>query len=160
MSICRVEPENNVHLILEAFSKIKLPLVFIGNWDKSDYGRRLFSKYNTIFNIHLLSPIYRLDTLYSYRASCAVYIHGHSAGGTNPSLVEMMHFSKPILAYDCSFNRASMDDKGNYFANADDLNRMLENLSLLHDGADLADIARRRYTWDIVRQQYIQLFYL
>ena len=44
-----------------------------------------------------------------------VYVHGHSAGGTNPSLVEMMHFEKPIIAFDCVYNRATMEDKGQYF---------------------------------------------
>ena len=158
LSICRIEPENNVHLILEAFSNTKLSIVFIGNWEKSVYGKELYSKYKENINVTLLSPVYCLDSLHAYRASCSVYIHGHSAGGTNPSLVEMMHFSKSIIAYDCSFNRASMENKGNYFTSLVSLVGLLENTKLLQDGAVLTEIARRRYTWDIVRKQYLELF--
>jgi len=158
LSICRIEPENNIHLILEAFSEEKLPIVFIGNWEKSSYGRALFNKYKDKINITLSKPIYCLDTLYTYRSACSVYIHGHSAGGTNPSLVEMMHFSKPIVAFDCSFNRATMEDKGNYFSSSKGLTKILGESNILADGNDMAEIAKRRYTWKIIRKQYLELF--
>ena len=158
LSICRIEPENNVHLILQAFSDAKLPIIFIGNWNNSGYGKGLYSKYKNKINVTLLNPIYCLDSLHAYRANCSFYIHGHSAGGTNPSLVEMMHFSKPIVAYDCSFNKATMENKGNYFTSSDNLIRLLENINQLQNGAILTEIARRRYTWDIVRKQYLELF--
>lgn len=158
LSICRIEPENNIHVILDAFTGSKLPIIFIGNWQKSSYGRELYSKYNNKFNISLLNPIYCLDTLFDYRASCSVYIHGHSAGGTNPSLVEMMHFSKPIIAFDCSYNRATMEDKGNYFFSSKDLTELLNKSDSLMSGDILVEIARRRYTWDIVRKEYLTFF--
>ena len=158
LSICSVEPENNVHIILEAFSRSELPIVFIGNWESSEYGRSLFRDYKDNKNINLLMPVYCLDVLHTYRASCSVYIHGHSAGGTNPSLVEIMHFSKPIVAYDCSFNKATMENKGNYFTCADDLVKLLESKNVLEEGTVLSEIAQRRYTWDIVRKQYLELF--
>lgn len=158
LSICRIEPENNVHTILEAISKSKLPIVFIGNWDASSYGRSLFKKYGKFKNIQLLNPIYCLDALHSYRKSCLVYIHGHSAGGTNPSLVEMMHFSRPIVAYDCSFNRATMENMGNYFSSSASLGDLIKNTSNLVSGDVLKEIAQRRYTWDIIRRKYLDLF--
>lgn len=160
LSICRIEPENNVHVILDAFSKSDVPIVFIGNWEKSDYGRELYSKYQNEINITLLNPIYCLDRLHAYRASCSIYIHGHSAGGTNPSLVEMMHFSKPVVAFDCSFNRATMENTGNYFNSSNNLAEMLGDLDGLVEGAAMGEIANRRYTWDIVRKQYLELFML
>ena len=158
LSICRIEPENNVHLILEAFSEAKSRIVYIGNWEKSSYGRALYNKYKDKINITLLKPIYCLDTLYAFRSECYVYIHGHSAGGTNPSLVEMMHFSKPIVAFDCSFNRATMEDKGNYFSSSKGLAKILEEPNCLVDGVEMTEIAKRRYTWEIIRKQYIELF--
>jgi glycosyltransferase involved in cell wall biosynthesis len=158
LSICRIEPENNVHVILEAFSITGLHLVFIGNWESSDYGRSLYRRYKDNKNIVLLKPIYCLDVLHGYRVSCSVYIHGHSAGGTNPSLVEMMHFAKPIVAYDCSFNKATMEDKGNYFSCVDGLIKLLGKNTVLDDGVVLREIAQRRYTWDIVRTKYVELF--
>ncbi len=84
--------------------------------------------------------------------------HGHSAGGTNPSLVEIMHFSKPIAAFDCSFNRATMEDKGNYFSSSKGLAKILGESNSLVDGNAMAEIAKRRYTWEIIRKQYLELF--
>ena len=158
LSICRIEPENNVHLILEAFSEEKTRILFIGNWEKSSYGRVLYNKYKDKINITLSKPIYCLDTLHAFRSKCSVYIHGHSAGGTNPSLVEMMHFSKPIVAFDCSFNRATMEDKGNYFSSSKGLTKILGESNIIADGNDMAEIAKRRYTWKIIRKQYLELF--
>lgn len=158
LSICRIEPENNVHLILEAFSEAKLRIIFIGNWEKSSYGRALYNKYKDSINITLSKPIYCLDTLHALRSKCSVYIHGHSAGGTNPSLVEMMHFSRPIVAFDCSFNRATMEDKGNYFSSSEGLAKILGQPNGLIDGIKITEIAKRRYTWKIIRKQYLDLF--
>ncbi len=158
LSICRIEPENNVHLILEAFLEATLPIVFIGNWEKSTYGRALYKKYKDKINITLLKPIYCLDTLYAFRSACSVYVHGHSAGGTNPSLVEMMHFGKPIIAYDCVFNRATMEEQGYYFSNVNNLSEIIDGYLNLSGGDHLLSIAKRRYTWEIVRKQYSCLF--
>lgn len=157
LSICRIEPENNINLILDAFSQSNLKITFIGNWQNSSYGRELFNKYKNQENLKLLNPIYCLDTLHRYRSKCSVYIHGHSAGGTNPSLVEMMHFSKPIIAFDCKFNRATMENKGYYFKSSNNLVNMIEDISNLDCGDEMIEIAQRRYTWKIIREQYIKL---
>ena len=59
LTVCRIEPENNIHLLLEAFSgSDNLPLVIIGNWTNSEYGRALRSRYFSYAHIHLLDPIY------------------------------------------------------------------------------------------------------
>lgn len=158
LAICRIEPENNVHLILEAFYKASIRIVIIGNWKKSSYGSMLYNKYKDTDNITMLEPIYCLQTLYFIRSSCSIYVHGHSAGGTNPSLVEMMHFPKPIIAFDCSFNKATMEGKGNYFSNVEGLIRILKNTSVQNDVDALVEIAKRRYTWKVVQEQYLELF--
>lgn len=157
-SVCRIEPENNIRMILNAFKKIDMRIIFIGNWDSSAYGRSIFEEYRHIKNVVLLDPIYCNETLWAYRDACALYIHGHSAGGTNPSLVEMMHFGKPVAAYDCSFNRATMENKGVYFDSSDDLSTLIQDVDNFPDGSALIEIAKRRYTWDIVRGQYFKLF--
>ena len=87
LALCRIEPENNVELILESFSKTNKPLKFIGNWDNSDFGRLMKSKYQQYRNIEIVDPIYDVNTLFEIRRQCSFYVHGHSAGGTNPSLV-------------------------------------------------------------------------
>lgn len=75
----------------------------------------LKDKYGDCENIHLLSPIYDVKVLNVLRSHCCYYIHGHSAGGTNPSLVEAMFFNKPILAYDVIYNRETTENKADYF---------------------------------------------
>ncbi len=116
VTVCRIEPENNCHLTLEAFSKADREIVFIGNWDKSEYGSSLKKKYSAYPNIHILDPIYDVDKLYALRKNAWAYVHGHSAGGTNPSLVEAMFFGMPILAYDVVYNRETTGGKAGYWA--------------------------------------------
>lgn len=158
LALCRIEPENNVHTILEAFAQCDASLVFIGNWQASIYGSDLYSKYAQFENITLLNPIYDVGELYAYRKSCGYYVHGHSAGGTNPSLVEIMHFAKPILAFDCIYNRATMEDLGNYFSDSDSLLSLLQNPICSSSAQPLKDVAQRRYRWDVVSNQYFSLF--
>jgi glycosyltransferase involved in cell wall biosynthesis len=160
-SIARIEPENNVHLILEAFSRQALyNLVFVGNWNHSDYGRSLSRTYSQCKQLILLDPIYDLGKLKTIRAEAAFYVHGHSAGGTNPSLVEAMHFGRPVIAFDCDFNRKTTEDKARYFKTAEDLRDLLstiESPGLQEVGTDMLEIARRRYTWARVAKQYFAL---
>lgn len=160
-SVCRIEPENNVDLILEAFSRQhEIPLVLIGNWSNSKFGLELRERYATSGNLYLIDPIYDLGILKTFRTNCVLYIHGHSAGGTNPSLVEAMHFGRPIFAYDCNFNRATTENKAQYFASVDDLLKLIQNssrLGLRTCAEDLLEIAKRRYTWDVVAREYFTL---
>lgn len=159
LTICRIEPENNVDMILKTFERSGKLLKFVGNWNNSVYGRNLKMKYSMIGNIQLLDPIYDLTELFQLRARCAGYVHGHSAGGTNPSLVEAMQFSMPIYAFDCSFNRYTTGDKAFYFKDANDLyESILEGLekreNLLAMAEEMKKIASQKYTWDIISSSY------
>lgn len=156
LSLCRVEPENNVDLILEAFKGGEQCIKFIGNWQASEFGRELKKAYSKEENIELIDPIYDIDELVKFRGSCIAYIHGHSAGGTNPSLVEMMHFGKPIIAYDCTFNRATTDGLCDYFTNSNSLRELL--VTYRETGVEMKRIAQDRYTWANIRDQYFALF--
>ena len=156
--VCRIEPENNVHLILEAFDKVeKLPLVLVGNWDKSEYGKKLKSKYLGHPNIEILDPIYDQKQLDMLRSNATLYIHGHSAGGTNPSLVEAMFLGLPILAYGVSYNRVTTENKALYFDSSQELIYHIENLytvKLRQLGQIMHEIALRRYTWAHIAKKY------
>src|SRR5690606_1240493 len=124
--VCRIEPENNIHLILEAFSEVETNLVIIGNWNNNHYGKKLRIAYNKK-NIHLLDPIYNQEQLNEIRSNCFLYIHGHSAGGTNPSLVEAMYLGLPILAFDVSYNKFTTKNTALYFKNKEEI---IHNLNL------------------------------
>lgn len=160
LALCRIEPENNVEMILDGFSQeANHNLVFIGNWDKSAFGRSMKAMYGSFPNIHLLDPIYDLNVLMGVRSNCAFYIHGHSAGGTNPSLVEMMHFGKPILAYDCVYNRASTEDHAIFFDSASQLINLLggDLLESNSVGDAMKRIALEQYTWEKIGSKYFSL---
>ena len=156
LSICRIEPENNCHVTLEACARSGRELVFVGNWKRSPYGQELKEKYGKLRNIHLVESEYDLDRLYALRNGCAAYIHGHSAGGTNPSLVEAMFFGKPIIAYDVVYNRETTEGKAYYYRDSRNLETLLGRTDL--QGDDMLEIARRRYTWKHIARQYEALY--
>jgi glycosyltransferase involved in cell wall biosynthesis len=158
LALCRIEPENNVEMILDSFTQTNKKLMFIGNWNNSDFGRQMKAKYQNYENIDTVDPVYDLDKLFELRQKCSFYVHGHSAGGTNPSLVEMMHFRKNIMAFDCNYNRASTEDKAAFFINTEELVELIKNSEPLTNGVSMQEIAQRRYTWAIVKEQYFSLF--
>lgn len=168
VTVCRIEPENNVHLILESFSKMPdETLVFVGNWEKSEYGRSLKEKFSACKNIHLLAPIYEPHTVNWLRSNARVYIHGHSAGGTNPSLVEAMNLSLLILAFDCVYNRATTEEKCLYWKTSEDLQNLMKELR--HSESDseslcekiareMGEAGKRLYSWEKIARQYNELY--
>jgi glycosyltransferase involved in cell wall biosynthesis len=160
--VCRIEPENNIDMIIKSFILYsELDLVIVGNWDNSEYGAGLKSFYGHFSHVHLLDPVYDQDILNQMRAACHVYIHGHSAGGTNPSLVEAMSLGLPILAYDCAFNRETTNGQALFFNSSDDLvgllvkldNELLENVAL-----KMKQIADEQYMWDKISVRYAEIF--
>lgn len=160
LAICRIEPENNCHLILEGFARNGQPLIFIGNWDRSEYGKELAERYSGSENIRIQPAVYDLKDLYALRKRCRGYIHGHSAGGTNPSLVEAMFFGVPVFAFDVVYNRETTENCARYFSTPESLFVLVEELAeeeALRNGAAMAEISRRRYTWKRIAEQYVKL---
>lgn len=158
VKVCRIEPENNVHIVLEAFKqKSDMNLVLVGNWNNSEYGKRLKEEYGSVNNIHLYDPIYNQREIDLIRGNAGLYIHGHSAGGTNPSLVEAMYLELPVIAFEVSYNITTTEGKAIYFSSVADLIKQLEwiNDERLTELADkMTAIARRRYTWNNIAKKY------
>lgn len=160
-SVARIQKDNNVETILSSFAFTpNIPLVFVGNWNKSEYGNNLFIKYKDYPHIHLLDAIYDPQRLDMLRSNCFIYIHGHSAGGTNPSLVEAMNLKLPIVAFDSDFNRYTTENKAIYFKTEYSLNKILKSSSELEldkISTKLAEVAERRYKWRIIAERYKRL---
>ncbi len=157
-AVARIEPENNIHITLEAFSMLKgKNLVFIGNWNNSEYGKNLREKYSKFEHMHLLDPIYDQKILDSIRSNCLVYIHGHSAGGTNPSLVEAMYLKLPVIAFDVSYNVTTTENQAMYFKNPDELTQLIRQTTIpkyAELSKKMKEIADSRYLWKIIVAKY------
>lgn len=160
-AICRIEPENNIQTILEAFANTTLPLFFVGNWDQSDYGVNLRQRFQAYDNITLLDPTFDPGKLNFLRSQALCYIHGHSAGGTNPSLVEAMHFGRTVIAFDCVFNQMTTQGKAIYFKDSSDLLHILDHIADYEShqvGQSMQEIAARCYRWEDISSRYFELF--
>jgi glycosyltransferase involved in cell wall biosynthesis len=157
IAIARIQSDNNVELLLEAFKDKKLPLVYIGNWDVSKYAKQIRKQYSGYSNLILLDAIFDLEQLNMLRSNCFLYLHAHSAGGTNPSLVEAMHLNVPVFCYGNVFNKHVTENKTKYFTNVEELKKLVESvkekdLSIIE--SKLNKIALEKYTWEIIAKKY------
>ncbi|MCX8035087.1 MAG: DUF1972 domain-containing protein [Candidatus Dojkabacteria bacterium] len=160
-SVCRIEPENNVEMVLDAFATCShLNIVFVGNWDGNKYAQKIFAKYSKYKNVYLVGPIYDLDELNTIRSNAYVYIHGHSVGGTNPSLVEAMFVGLPVICYNSIFNVNTTENKALYFSSAKELYEIISSIQsydLNEIGNQLYELANIKYDWDHITDKYRQL---
>lgn len=162
--VARIEAENNIELILKAFSELPdKKLVIVGNWNKSEFGQNMRKTYGKYHNLMLLDPIYDGKQLNLLRSNCKYYIHGHSVGGTNPSLVEAMNLGLAVIAYDCIFNRETTENKAIYFSDICSLKNAISKLDgtkevITNLKRNMLEIAKRRYTWNIIAKKYENLY--
>jgi glycosyltransferase involved in cell wall biosynthesis len=122
MLIARFEPENSIEVILDGVVKANNGRTFlvIGNND-NDFGTHLKNKFASFDNIKFCGGIYDLGKLNNLRYFSNLYFHGHTVGGTNPSLLEAMASNSLICSNDNKFNRAVLDTNATYFLTTDDV---------------------------------------
>lgn len=115
LAIARMEPENNLEMIIKGFiaSQSNNKLVVVGNTGNryGGYLKKTYSSGQVIFT----GAQFEAETLDSLRGGCSLYFHGHSVGGTNPSLLEAMGAGCFIAAHDNPFNRAVLGEDAWYF---------------------------------------------
>ena len=165
--IARMEPENHV---LEAVHGYRLseetrPLIVVGSAPYSQwYIDQVTRAADDDPRVRFLGGVYDQDLLNQLYANARTYIHGHSVGGTNPSLLRAMGAGAPVLAFDCEFNREVTADRALLWSSADDMTRLMDDLA---DGEwepvlrELSDAGKRRieehYQWDSVTDEYEKL---
>lgn len=158
LTICRIEPENSINEILLAFKDLPdETLVMVGNWNSTVFSKRLYDEFSGAPNILLLNPIYESEKLNYLRGRAIALIHGHKAGGTNPSLVEGMSHGLPVLAKNVIYNRHTTNDMAMYWDDVDDLLALIKKQntqSLKVNGESMKKYAQENYTWNRVIQQY------
>ncbi len=159
--IARAEPENSIREIVAAWSAAPrgMPLVVLGDYDfaRHPYHRRVRAAAGP--EVRFPGAIYDRATVNALRAHAALYLHGHTVGGTNPSLVEALGAGSPTLAHDNPFNRWVAGAAARYFAGVDDCATQLERLLAADvERAALSAAARARHAeafeWGIVLTRY------
>jgi len=162
MLIARLEPENNVGMILDGHvaAGLACPLLVVGN-HRTAYGAHLVERFAAFPGIRFLGPVYDKGALDLLRQHAAWYFHGHSVGGTNPSLLEAMACGARIAAHDNPFNRAVVADGARYFATSAEVSEILQSPPETRGEASAA-INRARivseYSWDSVISRYEAAF--
>ena len=128
--IARMEPENNIEMIIKGViaSKSNVPLIVVGKTDNG-FGTYLKDAYEKFSNIIFLGGIYDTEIINNLRYYSLIYFHGHSVGGTNPSLLEAMGCSALIAAHDNVFNQTVLGNDAFYFSNAEAVSTLITDIS-------------------------------
>lgn len=128
--IARLEPENNIETIIDAhvMNGAEMPLIVIGN-HQTNYGAYLKDKYLRFAHIRFVGGVYDKKALDSIRHYAKTYFHGHSVGGTNPSLLEAMACCCNIFAHNNIFNKSVLGDDALYFDTAEDLYNKIKSFN-------------------------------
>jgi len=163
MLVARIEPENNIEAIIRGCiaSESDHPLVIIGN-HQTRFGRYLTNKYQN-GKIIFYGGLYDLETLNQLRYHAHIYFHGHSVGGTNPSLLEAMASQAMIIAHDNGFNRAVLGNDAYYFRESSHITALLDcGLTRKEDAVMIKnnlEKIRTRYSWEHIADQLENCFY-
>ena len=160
--VARIIPDNHIEMILQAkeLAIDKTPLFILCN--ENEFKRHLEKKYKHLKHVIFHGPVYEKEKVNSLRYYCRYYLHGHSAGGTNPSLLEAMACSSPVVAHKNQFNQAVLGKDAYFFSSA-------EELKVIFEGFDAVEIDKQinnnlvrikeKYNWDMVTNKYEKLFY-
>lgn len=161
MLVARFEPENNLEMILSGFleANVNRTFVVVGNYTTT-YGAYLRKKYPDN-RIKFVGYISSMDDLNSLRWYSNLYFHGHSVGGTNPSLLEAMASNALVCAHDNEFNKAILEEDAFYFSTKDQVANLVKSVTassseqiLLKNQEKIKTI----YTWENIIDSYEKLF--
>lgn len=167
LMVGRCVPENNYELVIKEFmkSKIKKDLIIISNLDSSNYYNELvnITKCDSDSRIKFINGVYDQNKLAVIRKNAYLYIHGHSVGGTNPSLIEALNLTDLNILYDVNFNKYAGRDSCLYFKDDGSLTKLLDDSKMLNitkkeKGNMAKEIVKNNFTWDIIVNKYKKIF--
>jgi glycosyltransferase involved in cell wall biosynthesis len=162
MLIARFEPENNLQMALDGFvlSGDKNPFLVIGKHD-TKYGSYLKNRYKNQTNIRFIGGVYNIEHLNNLRFFSKIYFHGHSVGGTNPSLLEAMASKALIASHNNEFNRGVLQNNALYFSNPEEVRDLILNTKK-NSYADFIEnnfeAIINDFNWEKINSEYLQLF--
>ncbi len=163
MLVARFEPENNLEMILDGavLSGLKTTFLVIGKHDSNKFGAYLKTKYKHEPYIKFIGGVYDLEHLNNLRYYSSLYFHGHSVGGTNPSLLEAMASRALIIAHDNEFNQSILEHSAFYFQSKNDVSNLI---STIKKSAHNEKIERcfekinETFTWERINNMYLEFF--
>jgi glycosyltransferase involved in cell wall biosynthesis len=159
--MARMEPENNIEMILDGYTltNSKTRFVVIGN-TSSRFGKSLIEKYRNDSRIVFLGALFNEIKVQTLTTFCKLYFHGHSVGGTNPSLLDAMAAKAPIAVHNNVFNNSVVKGNALQFKSPTDVFNLINanhysNESFIRNNyATIAD----DYTWEKIVNQYEYYF--
>jgi glycosyltransferase involved in cell wall biosynthesis len=159
--MARMEPENNIEMILDGYclTNSKTKFVVIGNTGNG-FGKYLVEKYKQESRIVFLGAIFDEIKVQSITAFCKLYFHGHSVGGTNPSLLDAMAAKAPLAVHSNPFNRSIIKGNALLFTSANDVCNLIKEKKYLnedHINNNYNTIANG-FSWDRIISQYENYF--
>ncbi len=162
MLIARLEPENNIETILDGYveSEAKEPFLVVGGL-KNKYADYLLKKFENYPAIKFVGGIYHYPQLCSLRKFSKLYFHGHSVGGTNPSLLEAMASHAFIVAHDNPFNRYVLGSNAYYFSDKGDIAKIIKSADFsLREKFVKNNLERieKEFSWEKVASDYLNVF--
>ena len=165
--IARLEPENNLSMAIDGYiaSDIfgKMPLVIVGK-ENTPYGKYLVNTYGKYEHVRFTGGIYNFDKLNSLRYFSNAYFHGHSVGGTNPSLLEAMASECFILSHNNIFNKTVLGDNAIYYNNEKEVAILLNKIEMLiceHKQlytTNNLQVIRKQYSWEKLVDEHEEYF--
>ena len=163
--VARFEPENHVDVIVDGYSQstARLPLVVVGSAPYSAaYTDRIAAIAEAEPRILMLGGVFDQELLDELYANALSYLHGHSVGGTNPSLLRAMGAGTAVIAWDVGFNREVLGVDGEFFEDADDVGQLVVSAEAHAEeysatGARLRARAGELFDWDVVARGYQRL---
>jgi rhamnosyltransferase len=165
--VARLQQDNNIHTIIEGFlnSDSTMKLVIVGEYSSKKYKKNIDKLLNkdTESKILMIGGVYDRDLLIMLRKYCFGHIHGHSVGGTNPSLLEAMMMKNLIIAHENEFNREVGGQTVLYFKDSSELTNLINSIE--KDPSKYSALRQNTYSrvkslynWDEVTEEYENLF--
>jgi glycosyltransferase involved in cell wall biosynthesis len=159
--MARMEPENNIEMVLDGYAMTlsRTRFLVIGN-THNHYGKYLKKKYSSDSRIQFLGALFNDFKVQTLTAFCKLYFHGHSVGGTNPSLLNAMAAKAPLAIHNNVFNNAVTKGNALYFNNALDVyriiceNRVPDEIQIEDNHALIAS----EFSWEKIVNQYEYYF--
>jgi glycosyltransferase involved in cell wall biosynthesis len=161
--VSRLEPENNAHLVVEAFKTVQTDHVLLIVGD-APYAQRYIEQLKSTTDPRVRFPGAIYGTGYSELQSHAlVYVHATEVGGTHPALIEAMGAGNCVIVYDTPENREVVGDCGLFFKNpshlAEQIQRTIDDPEMVERFRRMAQArAQALYSWDAITDQYEKLF--